>query len=295
QIETALRNAQCAVVVWTEASVSPAGDFVRDEARLAESLGILVTVLLDKVNPPLGFGEVQTINLNGWRGSRRDPFFRDLCSTIQAKLEGRPIPPATGYAIKMRQRMLYSALSLALIALPIAFGLNFLGIQNGTCSISTSVSDLCGAMKLGESPTKTERLSWEAIAPGSCEDLRDHIATFPNGMHTEEASSLLAARTENQIESWVPFEQRLDLFIGQQAVALSSEEAAKQEALERGVVSAQRLCKNFSAAASFEVASSAPEAQSWDCSYSSGRVACSFEGEAVCQLQAKEIQMEESC
>jgi hypothetical protein len=33
QIQTALETAKCVVVVWTRASVGPAGDFVRDEAR----------------------------------------------------------------------------------------------------------------------------------------------------------------------------------------------------------------------------------------------------------------------
>ncbi len=93
QIETALRNAKCVVVVWTETSVSPAGDFVRDEARLAESLGTLVPVLLDKVDPPLGFGEIQAVNLKGWRGNRRDPFFRRSLFSDPGQIGRPPHPP----------------------------------------------------------------------------------------------------------------------------------------------------------------------------------------------------------
>src|SRR4051812_28464782 len=63
QIRTALDQARCVIVAWTHASVGPAGDFVRDEARAAKQQGLLVPVKLDRVSPPLGFGEIQAIDL----------------------------------------------------------------------------------------------------------------------------------------------------------------------------------------------------------------------------------------
>lgn len=90
----ALDAAGSVVVVWTHESVGPAGDFVRDEAAQAKRRGVLVPVLLDAVSPPLGFGEVQAINLSAWKGKTTDPFFGDLCAAVTAKLEGRPVPPA---------------------------------------------------------------------------------------------------------------------------------------------------------------------------------------------------------
>src|SRR5262245_55966900 len=62
EILSALDAGMCVVVVWTHESVGPAGDFVRDEARRAKRRDVLVPVLLDNVEPPLGFGEVQTID-----------------------------------------------------------------------------------------------------------------------------------------------------------------------------------------------------------------------------------------
>jgi hypothetical protein len=84
------------IVVWTRESVGPAGDFVRDEARRAKGRGVLVPVKLDKIDPPLGFGEIQAIDLTHWKGSSRDPFFQDLVAAVTAKLEGRPVPPGEG-------------------------------------------------------------------------------------------------------------------------------------------------------------------------------------------------------
>ncbi len=253
---------------------------------------------MDKIDPPLGFGEVQAIDLTHWKGSRRDPFFKDLCAAIQAKREGREVPPARGYAERMRRRLMYSTLSFALLAIPVAFGLDFLGLQNRSCTIPVlqpAVSDLCGALGLGDRPAKSERLSWESLQPGSCEDLREHIDFFPEDVYADEASRRLAARREIQIESWVPAAHRLTLFVGQQTNGLQTEETAKKEALDRGAVSAERLCKGFSATAPFRYVSSSPDAQSWNCESVNEKFACGFEGEAVCQLESREIQVQETC
>jgi hypothetical protein len=58
-IEAALGGSACVVVLWSETSVGPKGNFVRDEARLAKQAGRMVPVLIDGVPPPLGFGELQ--------------------------------------------------------------------------------------------------------------------------------------------------------------------------------------------------------------------------------------------
>ena len=79
QIQTALQAAKCVIVVWTHDSIGPSGDFVRDEAGQAKRRGVLIPVRLDNVDPPLGFGEIQMINLAHWKGSPRDPFFR-ICA-----------------------------------------------------------------------------------------------------------------------------------------------------------------------------------------------------------------------
>src|SRR5688572_24874199 len=59
-IELALENARVVVVLWTDASTGPEGDFVREEAERGKRRGVLVPVRFDDVRIPLGFGELQT-------------------------------------------------------------------------------------------------------------------------------------------------------------------------------------------------------------------------------------------
>ena len=69
-IEKQLEDACCVLVVWSKRSVGPEGHFVRDEAARAQRKHVYFPVLIDRVEPPLGFGESQAISLIGWRGSQ---------------------------------------------------------------------------------------------------------------------------------------------------------------------------------------------------------------------------------
>ena len=62
-----LTNAACVIVLWSKLSVGAEGRFVHDEARRAQRRGAYVPVRLEDVEPPLGFGEIQSIKLIGWR------------------------------------------------------------------------------------------------------------------------------------------------------------------------------------------------------------------------------------
>jgi hypothetical protein len=296
QVESALEAAKCVVVLWSKNSVGPAGEFVREEARRAKARGILVPVTLANVDPPLGFGEVQAIDLTRWGGSRRNPFFRDLCAAIQARIDGTEIPAATGPKHRLMQRITYGALASTL-GVAIVFGFNVFAAQRPLCSLPVfqpSLSDFCGSLGFGDRPTKAERLAWEAREPGSCQALRDHVEAFPEGALRETAASLIAARQVTQTETWEPSERRLVLFVGPGA-RQPTEAAARAETLERAGRDAERLCSGFSATASFRLIASSPEAQTWECSSSAGGVSCSFDGEAVCQLEERHMVETEVC
>lgn len=60
-LDAELDQCSCVIVVWTTASVQ--SDWVIDEAEEGRRRGILVPILLDKVEPPRG--------LKGGRGPRR--------------------------------------------------------------------------------------------------------------------------------------------------------------------------------------------------------------------------------
>jgi serine/threonine-protein kinase len=88
EIESRLEAARCVLVAWSERSTSPEGRFVRDEAAAAQETGRYVPVTIDRVRPPLGFREVQAIDLVGWKGQRDDPRFQALLAAIRSKLSG---------------------------------------------------------------------------------------------------------------------------------------------------------------------------------------------------------------
>ena len=62
-----LETAKAVVVLWSRASI--ASDWVKDEAQEAANRGILIPALIEKVNPPYGFRQVQTADLSDWDGS----------------------------------------------------------------------------------------------------------------------------------------------------------------------------------------------------------------------------------
>lgn len=112
-IEAALDAANVVIVCWTRASVGPEGGFVRDEASRAQ--GRLVPVILERgVRPPLGFGEVQAVDLSHWHGGKRDPFLQDLIALVRARLEGKAAPKPRGPAARALKRFVYGGGLLAM-------------------------------------------------------------------------------------------------------------------------------------------------------------------------------------
>ncbi|MGI8611388.1 MAG: TIR domain-containing protein [Sphingomicrobium sp.] len=64
EIDRELKNAQIVMVLWSPASIASA--WVQDEAAEGRDSGRLVPVILDSVKPPLGFRQLQCIDLSPW-------------------------------------------------------------------------------------------------------------------------------------------------------------------------------------------------------------------------------------
>ncbi len=87
-IQNSLDEAACVVVVWTMASVDK--DFVRSEAARGQEQGILLPVLLDaKARIPVGFTELQYVNLTNWAG-KKGTELRRLAKRIQSLVARGP-------------------------------------------------------------------------------------------------------------------------------------------------------------------------------------------------------------
>lgn len=94
-----LSVARCVVVLWSRRSTE--SEFVLDEAGRALRRGVLIPARIEKVDVPLGFGQLDYTDLIDWNGDEKHPGFVELCDAIARRLgepgrEGdpRPTPPA---------------------------------------------------------------------------------------------------------------------------------------------------------------------------------------------------------
>lgn len=103
RIKQALQSSACVLVVWTETSVGPQGQFVQDEAERAKRRGVYLPIALDFVEAPLGFGQDQILELVGWRGNRKDPRFADVVKVARAIIAGEQRPTMSARRIPSRR------------------------------------------------------------------------------------------------------------------------------------------------------------------------------------------------
>ena len=85
-IAAELDAAGAVLVVWSAASVK--SFWVRDEAQVGASRGVLVPVSADGAQPPLGFRQFQSLDLSGWRGGETAAL-RIVIEELRARA-GRP-------------------------------------------------------------------------------------------------------------------------------------------------------------------------------------------------------------
>lgn len=85
EIERELKDADAVIVLWSPASLSSA--WVQDEAAEGRDSGRLVPAILDSVKPPLGFRQLQCIDLSSWNAQGQTEAVEDLLTAI-SKMAG---------------------------------------------------------------------------------------------------------------------------------------------------------------------------------------------------------------
>jgi TIR domain len=90
-IDTALHEARCVIVAWSEASIQ--SSWVCEEADEGRERKVLVPVLLGAVKPPRGFRAIQAASLVNWDGRPTAEEFQQLVSAV-ADILGSPKQPA---------------------------------------------------------------------------------------------------------------------------------------------------------------------------------------------------------
>jgi hypothetical protein len=289
QIQTAIDEAGCVVVVWSEGSTGPDGGFVRDEATRALARRLLVPVSIDNVLPPLGFGEVQAINLKSWRGGTKDPFFLDLVAACRAKLTGEPVPPAKGPATRLFRRLRAGTVSALVAGALWAIAYNVGGTQAAICTVPLGqplLSDACGALGLGGRPDRDERIAWESRPKGDCAALRAHIVRFPDGAYRRLAADLLAAETVERSPTWSPAPRTARGYVRQSLQTFGTADAAQADAKSRAQADAASLCAPLDANQRLAGVEVAPIA--FDCRPGlGGGSVCGLDYSATCRLESR--------
>jgi hypothetical protein len=82
-----LQSAKCVVVVWSRLSVD--GQWVLDEADAGKQRNVLLPIMIDDVEIPYGFRQIEAARLTGWTGDANDHEWANALAAV-AHFVGRP-------------------------------------------------------------------------------------------------------------------------------------------------------------------------------------------------------------
>src|SRR5215813_13416412 len=99
-IGSALQNARCIIVAWSEHSIE--SPWVAEEADEGKTRGVLVPVLLDRVQPPRGFREIQAADIADWQTGHPAQRLNELITDLERRLGKRPELSREGHQLEQR-------------------------------------------------------------------------------------------------------------------------------------------------------------------------------------------------
>jgi adenylate cyclase len=98
EIDRELKNADVVMVLWSSTSIASA--WVQDEAAEGRDSGRLLPATLDSAKPPLGFRQLQCVDLSSWNRDGRSEPVDDLLAAI-AKMAGDGAPSRASQAAQL--------------------------------------------------------------------------------------------------------------------------------------------------------------------------------------------------
>jgi hypothetical protein len=90
-IGAALQRAKCVIVVWSNLSVN--AQWVLDEADEGMRRKVLLPLLIDDVDVPFGFRQIEAARLTGWSGDPSDGEWQNALSAVQHFVGGVTADP----------------------------------------------------------------------------------------------------------------------------------------------------------------------------------------------------------
>jgi hypothetical protein len=281
ELHDRLASARCVVVVWSEQSAGPDGDFVRDEATRAMKRGVLLPVQIDRVDAPVGFGEVQSLDLIGWSGNIGDARFQDVLDDARAIVQGRP---RVARRRLCRRRLTIAAAATGLTA-ALGFTANVVGLEHVLCRVP-GIRSGCAAAGLGGLPTRAEEQVWASRVRGDCEALRAYLKRFPTGAYAAEADRRLSTATKTPRTWWTreAYKEPLEVPAGG---PFATEDAAQNDAKARAPDEAEFACTGYKSTEFSRLKGVKAVPHKWNCSRTSGGVRCGFSGTAICDVETR--------
>ena len=175
-----LGEARCVIVAWSKRSVASEGRFVRDEAGRAVKRHVYLPVTIDKVDPPLGFGETQCLPLAGWKGDLADPRWQAVRAAVRSRLglSSGAVATPVARAGRVDRRTVLAGGGVAALAVVGAGGWYLL---HGSPTRAASIAVLPFANLSGDA-------SQAYFSDGLAEEVRSALARIP-GLHVMARTS----------------------------------------------------------------------------------------------------------
>lgn len=202
--EAALEAADCVVVLWSKLSVD--SSWVRDEAQSGRERGRLVPVSLDGTMSPLGFRQIQLIDINFWDGTADAPEMARIITAINGLIaaEGKitpaaaatssPLPISTVQTAVSRRNLVLGGAGLALAAG--ALGAWQGGLLDGLGSASGDGKMSMAVLRFANL-TGDEEQSW--FSDGLSNELRQALSRNPR-LRVSAPTSSTARPDEDDFE-----------------------------------------------------------------------------------------------
>ncbi len=303
-IHRELHGASLVIAVWSQNSID--APWVKEEASVGKSRGRLLPVRIDPVDPPLGFGLIQTADLSEWNGDTKDSHWTHFLGAARAVLEGkspeleRPVNRRPGWTLWKTAGLVAAAFAVMAVA-GVGWGVWTLSrvstvsvdYGDGSSSSFTRTGPAATAATAAPTASAAETEAFEAAQASKLKaDYLAYLDRFPAGAYAEriQRDVLTACRTETRGK---PAARREE-----QAVSAPRQEALTQAqacASARAVVeaSARRTCETLSAGSSSMGLEFRNDA--CDCGPMEAGFACGLETALICTWEGEDAVAVEVC